>query len=580
MTEVALNGIKKNFGFNNILDGISFEVKTGDRLSIVGKNGCGKTTIFDIIFGKEKCDSGSVIIRNGATIGYLKQIPETTKDETKVKEFISKGRSDLLKIEKKMEEIAKEMENSDNSNNLDKLLKQYSTLEDRFISGGGYELQEKFSKICSGCKISEEMLNREYNELSGGEKTIVNLAKVLYTNPDILLLDEPTNHLDIHSIEWLESFLKNYQGTVLINSHDRYFLDKVTNRTIHINSGKAEIYEGNYSYFLKEDERRTLAQFEDYKNQQKKIEAMKESIKKLRDFGTKANSEMFFKRAFSIQKRLDKMEKIERPEKKRDIPLSFDVKNRSGNDVIEIKNLGIILGDNVILDSANMEVKYGEKVGIIGKNGSGKSTLIRTILGKIEPDCGVVKIGDSVKIGYIPQEIKFEDDTASILDTFRKSFKGNETELRATLARFMFSGENVFKRVGNLSGGEKVKLKLASLMQENINCIILDEPTNHIDINTREILEESLEEYKGTVIFVTHDRYFANKLANRIIEVENRETTSFVGNYDDYKKTKIRQINLREDKKVNTQKRSEEENKRKIIKATKNRKELLDDFER
>lgn len=586
MIEIGLNNIKKDFGFKKVLKDVSFEAQTGERIALVGRNGAGKTTIFDIISGKEKCDDGIRAIRNGAKIGYLEQIPQEEEKNKTVKNVIYLGQQELLDLERRMEEVAKKMETLDNDEELQSLMKQYGRLIEEYTNKGGYELEENFSKICSGCKISEDLLGREYGLLSGGEKTRVNLAKILYSNPDILLLDEPTNHLDIQSIEWLENFLNNYNGTVLINSHDRYFLDKVAQRTILIEKGEAEVFNGNYSYYLEENERRIMAEFENYNDQQKKIKAMKDAIKKLQEFGRLAapGGEAFFKRAASIQKRLDKMELLEKPEEKRKINLSFDVKARSGKEVVNVKDLGVILGDNVILDSANMDIRYGEKVCIVGNNGSGKSTLIKTIMGEIEPISGEVKIGDSVKIGYIPQEIKFADDNANILTEFRKSFSGDETRARAILAKFMFNADNVFKKVGSLSGGEKVRLQLACLMQQDANCIIMDEPTNHIDIDTREVLEEALKDYKGTLIAVTHDRYFANKLATRIVEIEDGKATSYLGNYDEYRdKEKQREDKNQEQvkQKGNTKKEENKKNvKEKTGKSKKNKRKIEDEWDR
>ena len=402
--------------------------------------------------------------------------------------------------------------------NLDSVLQKYGKLQEEYISLGGYELEEKFKKICSGFKFDKEFLNKEYNSLSGGEKTIVNLATILLKNPSILLLDEPTNHLDIETLEWLENFLMEYKGTILLISHDRYFLDKVVTKTILLENGQTKIYFGNYSYFLEEDERRTLAEFEIYKTQQKQIEKMKESIKKLREFGRLAGNEMFFKRAKSIEKRLEKIEILEKRETKK-FPIEINSCGKAGKDILVIKNLNKSYGDNVIFKNFNMEVYSGQKVQLKGKNGSGKSTLIRIILGKDNDFSGDIKINPSVKIGYIPQEIKFNNESDTILEYFLKNYTGSETEVRTFLARYMFYGENVFKRLKELSGGERVRILLAELVMKQTNFLILDEPTNHLDISTREILEENLKEYKGTILFVSHDRYFANKIAQREINI-------------------------------------------------------------
>ena len=407
---------------------------------------------------------------------------------------------------------------ANDAQNLEPVLQKYGKLQEKYITLGGYELEEKFKKICSGFKFDNDFLNKEYNNLSGGEKTIVNLATILLKNPSILLLDEPTNHLDIETLEWLENFLIDYKGTIFLISHDRYFLDKVATKTILLENGHTKIYFGNYSYFLKEDERRTLAEFEMYKIRQKQIEKMKESIKKLREFGRLAGNEMFFKRAKSIEKRLDKMEVLEKRVDKK-LPIKINSCSKAGKDILVIKNLNKNYGDNVIFNNFNMEVFGGEKVQLKGKNGSGKSTLIKIILGKDNDFSGDIKINPSVKIGYIPQEIKFDNESNTILEYFLENHGGSETEVRTFLAKYMFYGENVFKRLKELSGGERVRLLIAKLVIEKTNFLILDEPTNHLDISTRELLEENLKEYKGTIIFISHDRYFANKIAERKINI-------------------------------------------------------------
>lgn len=535
MIEIELNKIKKNYGLKNILDGFSLELKTGERVALIGQNGSGKSTILKIIAKQESVDSGTINIRNGAKIGILNQIYENEKEDISVEKFLYKSFEEILKVEKKLNKLETQMSTEVDADKLEKIINEYGRMQERFSLMGGYEIQERFNKICSRFYINKELLKQSYNLLSGGEKTRVNLAKLLLTQPEILLLDEPTNHLDIHSLEFLEELILKYKGTVLIVSHDRYFLDKVINKTVLLENGKENIYYGNYSYFLKEDERRTLAQFENYKNQQKQIEKMKESILTLRKFGDLAGNEMFFKRAKNIEKRLEKMEIIDRVDlNKKSLDLKFNIKKRSGNDVLKLENVEKKFDQKVIFKDANLTLNYGEKTALIGKNGSGKSTLIKMILGQDTNFQGELKLGTSIKIGYISQNIIFEDNEKTVLDYFLEGNNLSETEARSKLAKYGFRQENAFKRIGKLSGGEKVRIILMKLIQKDINFLILDEPTNHIDIDTREILEEALKEYKGTVLFVSHDRFFINAIANRVLNIEDYKIKSYYGNYDDF----------------------------------------------
>ena len=535
MIEIELNKIKKNYGLKNILDGFSLELKTGERVALIGRNGSGKSTILKIIAKQESVDSGTINIRSGAKIGILNQIYENEKEDISVEKFLYKSFEEILKVEKKLNNLETQMSTEVNADKLEKIINEYGRMQERFSLMGGYEIQERFNKICSRFYINKELLKQSYNLLSGGEKTRVNLAKLLLTQPEILLLDEPTNHLDIHSLEFLEELILKYKGTVLIVSHDRYFLDKVINKTVLLENGKENIYYGNYSYFLKEDERRTLAQFENYKNQQKQIEKMKESILTLRKFGDLAGNEMFFKRAKNIEKRLEKMEIIDRVDlNKKSLDLKFNIKKRSGNDVLKLENVEKKFDQKVIFKDANLTLNYGEKAALIGKNGSGKSTLIKMILGQDTNFQGELKLGTSIKIGYISQNIIFEDNEKTVLDYYLEGNNLSETEARSKLAKYGFRQENAFKRIGKLSGGEKVRIILMKLIQKDINFLILDEPTNHIDIDTREILEEALKEYKGTVLFVSHDRFFINAIANRVLNIENYKIKSYYGNYDDF----------------------------------------------
>lgn len=536
MIEIELNNIIKNYGLKNVLNGMNLTLKTGERAALIGCNGAGKSTVLKIIMKQENISAGTINIRKNATIGMLKQIYEYEETNPNVYSFLQRSFEHFFELETKLKKLENEMSYEKDDEKMSELLQKYGNVQQKYIQMGGYDIQEKFNKICSGLQINEKMLNQNYNDLSGGEKTIVNLGALLLKEPSILLLDEPTNHLDMEKLEWLEKFLKEYKGTILMVSHDRYFLDKVATKTILLENGKEKIYFGNYSYFLKEDEKRTLAEFENYKNQQKMIKKMKESIKTLRKFGELAKNEMFFKRAKSIEKKLAKIEQLPQVNLEQKTLLNFklNIDSRSGKDVVIINNLNKNFESKNIFENANLQIHYGEKIALIGKNGTGKSTLLKIIMNEDCEYTGEIKIGQSVNIGYIPQEIKFEDDNQTILNFFEQFDNRNETEIRSSLAKYMFRGNDVFKKVSSLSGGEKVRLILAKLLKQNINFLILDEPTNHIDIETRELLEEAIKEYSGTVLFVSHDRYFINNLAERIVEVKEKRFFSYIGNYDEY----------------------------------------------
>ena len=547
MMDISIVNAKKNYGFKNVLDGFALDVTSGEKIGLIGPNGCGKTTLFKLITKEEGLDSGSISIRKGANVRLLSQMPPVVDDECTVRDILTRDFKDVFEIEAHMKELEKQMAVAD-PNELERILDHYGKLQNRFMDLDGYTIDSKISELCNKFRIDENMLNRKFNTLSGGEKTIVNLASIMLSNPDILLLDEPTNNLDIDTLEWLESYLKSYTGTIILCSHDRYFLDKVVSKIVLIERGKSEIFFGNYSYYLEENERRTLAEFEQYKDQQKMIEAMKRKIKQLQEFGKLAypGGESFFKRAASIQKRLDKIELLDKPETAKEIPLNFQMTDRSGKQVLMVRDFDLTVADKDLLDQVSFDVAFKDRTCLMGKNGSGKSTLIKYIMGlyENEQEDDHVRIGSNVSIGYIPQTITFEDDNATILDVARKSYYGSETHLRASLAKFMFNGENVFKRVGTLSGGEKVRLKLFELMQKNVNLLIMDEPTNHIDITTQEVLEEALKEYPGTILFISHDRYFINEIAGKILYIEDKGITEYLGNYDDYRDTKEKQLSL------------------------------------
>jgi len=566
MIEVSLNGVGKYYGVNKVFDNINFEIQTGEKVGLIGRNGTGKTTVFKLIASIEKIekyDTGSIFIRKGATIGYLDQIPIFPNDY-KVMDVLNSAFEDQYSIRAEMTKLEAMMATLENQE-LERIMKRYGELQHTFEHMGGYEIEEKMSKVSIGLKISDEFKSRSFSTLSGGEKTTVMLGKILLQNPNILLLDEPSNHLDIEAIEWLEDFLKEYKGTVLIISHDRYFLDRVVTKIVEIEDGESSTYLGNYSYYVTEKDRLMMEQFEAFKDQQKKIKAMEEAIKRFRDWGTRADNPKMFKKAASIQKRLEKMEKIDKPDFDRaKIQIEFSVGERSGKDVIFIENLCKSFDEKKVLDGINFHVRYGEKVAVLGKNGSGKSTLFKLILNDYQPDGGEIKLGSRVNIGFLEQNISFKDESNTILDIFREHFNYNITEgvARGILAKFLFYGGDVYKRVENLSGGEKVRLKLCILMQEEINLLLLDEPTNHLDIESREMLEESISEFSGTVIFISHDRYFINKIANRITEIQNGKIKDFLGGYDYYREKK------QEEKDHLIVTKEKKESKPKLIKVT------------
>ncbi|MBN1755327.1 ABC-F type ribosomal protection protein [bacterium] len=540
MVEISLNNIEKSFGVIQVLKGVTFNIQLGDRAGLIGRNGTGKTTIFKIIAGLESYDSGVLSLRKGSTIGYLEQIPEFSQNAT-VEEVLKSAFDDLHALKAKMVNLEKQMASIENNGNAF-LIRQYGELQNRFEHKGGYDTGVEVEKICSGLKIGPAMRRRRITTLSGGEKTRVMLGRILLENPDVLLLDEPTNHLDIDSVEWLEEFLCQYPGTVLIISHDRYFLDKVVNTIVELEEGQTSLFNGNYSYYLEENDRREMAEFEAYKNQQKKVKAIEEAIKRFRDWGNRTDNPKIWKRLFNMEKRLDRIEKIDRPNtEQQKMGLRFSSTSRSGKDVILVKKLDKSFGDNQVLKDLDFAVYFQERVAIVGKNGTGKSTLLKILLGELQPDKGEIRIGANVRIGSLEQEVSFRDQDKTVLELFREHNVMYEGEARSQLARFLFFGEEVFKRIGDLSGGEKVKLKLCLLMQQDLNLLLLDEPTNHLDIDSREVIEEGLLKFQGTVVFISHDRYFMNKIVHRIAEMRNHRLFDYPGNYNWFRECKERE---------------------------------------
>lgn len=574
MIELSLNNVEKYYGANQVLKNLTFQVSEGDRVGIIGRNGTGKTTIFKVITGIENYDNGIISIRKGSSIGYLEQIPDYPS-EYKVKDVLNEAFHDLLEIQFTLRELEVRMSTVEEEK-LNSTMKKYGDLRDVFETKGGYEIEEKMSKVCSGLGFNQDFLDMEFNVLSGGEKTTVILGKILLEGPDILLLDEPTNHLDMDSMSWLESYLTEYKGTVLIISHDRYFLDNVVNKIIEIENGIAKSYVGNYASYVEEKDKVYLEELKRYENQQKKIRAMEESIKRLKDWADRGDNENMFRRAFSMEKRLEKMEKVDKPVlDTRNIKLNFSIQDRSGKDVIGMKGLKMKLEGKTLFDDLNFSLKFGERVAVLGKNGSGKTTLLKSILGEISADEGEIKIGANVKIGYLQQNIHFDNEDNSVLDIFREGYICSETEARNILSRFLFYSEDICKRAKHLSGGERARLRLCQLMYKDVNTLILDEPTNHLDIMSREMLEETLNKFEGSMIFVSHDRYFINKIADRIDELSNGTLKSYYGDYDYYRERRLHYSSMEEPYKKSKEYANKKiDDSKKTIKNTSNSKRI------
>jgi ATPase subunit of ABC transporter with duplicated ATPase domains len=524
--DLSVKNITKSFSIFDILDGVSFHVNTGEKVGIVGPNGCGKTTLFKIIMGTEKQDEGEIFIRKSAQVGYLDQIPEY--DNT-VREVLWQAFEAILKEQKKLQELEQLLI----ANPMDEaILKRYGMMQEQFESIGGYEIETEFNKIVRGLNIPDVLLDRDFTLLSGGEKSRVILGKILLEQPDILLLDEPTNHLDLDSIAWLEGYLAKYKGSVLIISHDRYLLEKTVTKIINIEQGKARVYKGSYSYYVKEKALYMDQLWKNYKAQERKIKKMEDQIERYRIWGKMRDSDKMYRRAKELEKRLDRLEKVDRPFEQRTLKFNFDDKGRTGNEVIKVENYSKSF-DEPLLNDVNFTVRYGDKAFLIGKNGTGKTTLFKSILGTTDYE-GEVKVTGRAKIGNLSQEIHYQNNNLSIVNEFRRVHNCGEGEARQKLAKFLFYGDEVVKAVGDISGGEKSRLELCKMVNSDANVLLLDEPTNHLDFDSKEMLEETLLEYPGTMLIISHDRYFINKLSDYILVLEDMTVNRHDGDYDQY----------------------------------------------
>ncbi|WP_047982343.1 ribosomal protection-like ABC-F family protein [Ornithinibacillus contaminans] len=535
----SVNKIAKMYGGNTIFEEISFEVKEGERVGLVGRNGSGKSTLFRLLSGEEVPDNGEIHWKKGLQIGYLAQ-SLTYPSEITVKDVLYRAFAKLISLQEKITKLEREMSEEISGNRLEQLMRDYGEYQDQFAIKGGYEIEASIEKVVDGLNI-KALLYEKFSQLSGGEQTKVGLALTLLKKPDLLLLDEPTNHLDLMAVEWLGAFLKDYPGTVVIVSHDRYFMDEVVTKVLDLEDGEIIGYLSNFSGYVKEKEARLLREFQAYEEQQKKIKKMKEAIKRLREWANQANppNEGLHKRARNMERALERMEKLDRPILQRK-KMGFEVEaaDRSGKDVVMLKDVTKRFADRTLFKQVNMHITYQDRVAIIGENGTGKSTLINLILNNLSPDEGEVLVGSNVKIGYLSQHTFLDSSDITIIEAFREDIHVTEGEARHILARFLFYGHAVFRKVTQLSGGEKMRLRLAQLMYHDINLLVLDEPTNHLDIESREVLEEALEEYNGTILVVSHDRYFINKLFEKIYWIQSQQLHYFEGNYD-YAKVKM-----------------------------------------
>lgn len=539
MVDISVKDLNKFFVIGeNLLQGLSFDIQEGECVAILGRNGCGKTTLFKILTGEMDYDGGEVYVNPNKKLGLISQIPKFPAGYT-VEDVLRSAFSVLTATKKKMEALEAAMARGATQEQL----REYDTLVNRFQSGGGYEMDVDVDKICNGLGITAQQRPQLFESLSGGEKTRINLARLLLEKTDILLLDEPTNHLDLNSVEWLETYINGFKGTVLAISHDRYFIDQVADRVIEIVDGHGEFYSGNYSFYMEEKQARFDLQMKQYEQEQAKLKQLGYTVERMKGWGI--NNRTLYRRAMSIQHRMERIQKTERPKAERTMKASFGEKDFSGDVVFKMKNVSKAFGDRVLFSDVNLNVEGGERIALLGDNGTGKSTFIKCLLG--EEDCGgKIQFGPTVKWGYLPQIIHFDHPERSLYDTMLYEKNLTPQQARDRLGAFLFQGEDVFKTVGTLSGGEQSRLRLCMLMDEKINLLILDEPTNHLDIASREWVEAAIEEFEGVLLFVSHDRYFIEKFAERIWLLENGTIRDFPCGYRKYRSILEHEVQARQ----------------------------------
>ena len=525
MADISIKGLNQFFGENQILHDITFDIFPGEKVAIVGPNGAGKTTLFRVITGELPYETGTISIAKNRTVGVIDQIPVYEPGDT-VEQILRSAFHRIAEVRQRMTELEMQMEKNDDS----QILKQYGALQAEFEAMGGYALDYEVDKVCNGLEIPKEMRAQPFDVLSGGEKTRVNLARIILEDTDILLLDEPTNHLDLDAVEWLGNFLSEYKGTVVTISHDRYFLDQCCDRIIELFEGHADFYAGSYSYYAEERKLRFAQRMAEHENQMEELKRLQDQSRKMHQWGT----EKMHKRAFSIDKRIARMTVADRPKQQKKMSMQFGDPNYETENVLKVRVICKSFDVRQVLHDVTCSIKNGERVAILGDNGTGKTTLLNIILGCEAADSGTIKKGEGLKPAYLPQVVHFEDENRTLVDTLIYEKNVTPQTARNRLGRFQFSGEDALKPVSKLSGGEKSRLRLCELMYDPLNMLVLDEPTNHLDILSREWIEEAIEGFTGTLLFVSHDRYFVSRFANRMIVLMDGEVVDFTGNYEQY----------------------------------------------
>ena len=529
MIDISVQNVVKSFEIGKeLLSGFTMEIHEGERVGLLGRNGCGKTTLFRMIMGQIPPDEGQIALAPGKRIGLISQIP-VYPDGYRVEDVLRSAFADLDRIKEKMRRLEQQMA----SGSTPALLAEYDRLSNAYDTGGGYGIDIAVDKICNGLGIPGPMRQRQFVALSGGEKTRVNLARLLLEQTEILLLDEPTNHLDLKSVEWLEEYLNNFKGTVLTISHDRFFLDRVVQRIVEISAGKAELYRGNYTFYINERQARFDLQLKQYEQEQAKLRQLGHTVERMKGWGI--NNRTLYRRAMSIQHRMERIRKTERPVTDKTLRARFGQQDFQGDEVFSVRGLQMGFGERVLFSDVELHVQAGERIVLLGDNGAGKTTFLRCLLGYQPPQQGKIKFGPAVKPGYLPQNMVFDHPERTLYDTLLYEKNYTPQTARDRLGAFLFSGEDVFKKVGDLSGGEQSRLRLCMLMDDKINFLVLDEPTNHLDVAAREWIECAVEEFEGTLLFVSHDRYFIDRFATRVWELSDGQIRDFKCGYAKYR---------------------------------------------